>query len=253
MKPITKFIIFFLILFLSVLLSWTNYTLKKESIIEDLNQALATTIQSCGHEYITKDTLSRYRSNLKIIPLKECAYISLCTDEISKTSFCSDTMTYKSGQDRLYIRAYSNCTRSTIFLMSEQKSSLILLFVSLFWGMISTIFYNKNKSSRIITNENGFITMGGLTYSKENKTFFNENNDIICFTPMQRQIMIMFLGKHDHRISVDEICDTLWPRKENAKETLYTLVRRLKPVINKYNVQLLAEKGHFYRLIKFDK
>ena len=51
------------------------------------------------------------------------------------------------------------------------------------------------------------------------------------------------------KLSVDEICDRLWPGKENAKETLYTLVRRVKPIIEKNsNVRLLSDKGGYYSL-----
>ena len=51
------------------------------------------------------------------------------------------------------------------------------------------------------------------------------------------------------KTSVDELCANLWPKKENARETLYTLVRRLRPILERHsNLRLVAEKGGYYAL-----
>ena len=53
----------------------------------------------------------------------------------------------------------------------------------------------------------------------------------------------------DKKVSIDDICRNLWPRKENAKESLYTLVRRLKPIVeSNTNLKVVADKGGYYRL-----
>ena len=56
--------------------------------------------------------------------------------------------------------------------------------------------------------------------------------------------------KLHHQLSKQEICDALWPKKPDASETLYTLIRRIKPVIElNSNLMIESERGKSYRLI----
>lgn len=119
MKPIIAIIVFFSLMVPSLSLGYANYRTAKENIIEDVNQALVKTVLSIHPERITVDTLRVFTSNLQIGQLKGTSYLSLCTDEPSKVSFCSDTVSYKTAHERLYIRAYPNCSRATIFSISE--------------------------------------------------------------------------------------------------------------------------------------
>ena len=46
-----------------------------------------------------------------------------------------------------------------------------------------------------------------------------------------------------------EICKALWPKKPDASETLYTLIRRLKPVIEQHsNLKIESDRSKAYRL-----
>lgn len=66
---------------------------------------------------------------------------------------------------------------------------------------------------------------------------------------MQLSLMKMLITSENKRVSVDDICCSLWPGKDNAKESLYTLVRRLKPIIEKNtNLKIVADKGGYYEL-----
>ena len=70
------------------------------------------------------------------------------------------------------------------------------------------------------------------------------------FTPMQHQLMQLFFNNTHHQLSKQEICDALWPKKPDASETLYTLIRRIKPVIEQNsNLMIESERGKSYRLI----
>jgi superfamily II DNA helicase RecQ len=72
----------------------------------------------------------------------------------------------------------------------------------------------------------------------------------IKFTPMQHQLMQLFFNNTHHQLSKQEICDALWPKKPDASETLYTLIRRIKPVIEQNsNLMIESERGKSYRLI----
>ena len=97
MKPIVAITVFFSLMIPSLFLGYMNYRTAKEYIIEDVNQALAKTVLSSNPERITADTLRVFKSNLQISQLKETSYLSLCTDEPSKVSFCSDTVSFMNG------------------------------------------------------------------------------------------------------------------------------------------------------------
>lgn len=250
MKPIAAIVVFFSLMLPSLVLGFGNYATTKENIIADVNQALAQTILDKNADHITVDTLRVFRSKLKIDELRETSYLSICTEAPSNVTFCSDTMSYKVGDERLYIRAYPNCSKAAIFGMSEQKLPSILFIISILWGLSSIMFF-RMKPSENVNNiiESETISVGSLHFSKSSNRFWNEKRQEIYFTPMQHRLMQMFIAADGHRLSVEEICHTLWPGKEDARDTLYTLVRRIKPVLGKAcNVKIEAEKGHFYVL-----
>ena len=68
-------------------------------------------------------------------------------------------------------------------------------------------------------------------------------------TPMQQQLMEMFFRSPSHLLTKSEICEALWPKKDDASETLYTLIRRLKPVIEQHSkLKIEADRGRAYEL-----
>lgn len=234
----------------SLFLSYGNYTTAKEHIIDDVNQALAQTILYKIPDQITADTLRIYRSKLKIEQLKETSYLTICTDEPSKSSLCSDTMSYKYGNERLHIRAYPNCSKAAVFGMSEQTIPGMLFTISMLWGIFSIIYlHKKNNVSLSIKTDDQSIVFGNLRFSDSRSMFYNEHEEEIHFTPMQFAFMKMLITSEYRKMSVTEICDKLWPGKDNAKESLYTLVRRLKPVVeNNSNIRIISDKGGYYSL-----
>lgn len=254
MKPITAIIVFFSLMLPSLMLSFGNYTIAKEYIIADVNQALAQTILYKSSDRITADTLRVFRSKLKIDKLRETSYLSICTEEPSKVTFCSDTMSYKVGDERLHIRAYPNCSKAAIFGMSEQKLPSVLFALSLIWGAFSLMYLRRKSQKEGYSVEPEVIAVGTLYFSRSANLFLNEKRQEIYFTPMQYRLMQMFVVAEDHRLSVEEICRTLWPGKDDARDTLYTLIRRLKPVLESVcNVRIEAVKGHFYTLTAKDR
>jgi DNA-binding response OmpR family regulator len=90
-----------------------------------------------------------------------------------------------------------------------------------------------------------------LSFADNEKIFYNVQGQPIKLTPMQQQLMEMFFTSSNHQLSKTEICDTLWPKKPDANETLYTLIRRLKPVIEKNsNLKIESDRGKAYRLTR---
>jgi DNA-binding response OmpR family regulator len=66
---------------------------------------------------------------------------------------------------------------------------------------------------------------------------------------MQHQLMEMFFLSPSHSLTKTEICDALWPKKPDASETLYTLIRRLKPVVEQHsNLKIESDRSKSYCL-----
>lgn len=90
---------------------------------------------------------------------------------------------------------------------------------------------------------------GGLTYSEAEGRFYTVDGNEVQLTPMQHQLMEMFFHSPSHCLSKAEICETLWPKKPDASDTLYTLIRRLKPVIEQHsNLKIESDRSKAYRL-----
>ena len=68
-------------------------------------------------------------------------------------------------------------------------------------------------------------------------------------TPQQYKIMEMFFLSSSHILPRVDICDTLWPGKDNADETLNTLIRRLRPLVeDNSNLKITTDRGRAYQL-----
>jgi DNA-binding response OmpR family regulator len=118
----------------------------------------------------------------------------------------------------------------------------------LLWGAFSFAYLRKNQQ----TEEISVTNFGGLSYSENEGRFYDATQLPIHFTPMQQQFMNLLWEAPSHTLSKKEICDALWPGKEDANDTLYTLVRRLKPVIEQHtDLKITADRcGRYILKIK---
>ena len=93
------------------------------------------------------------------------------------------------------------------------------------------------------------ITLGNLSLSRRDDCFYNDRRERLHLTPMQYALMQMFYLSDAHRLTKPHICRALWPGKENADETLYTLIRRLKPIVEGHsNLHITTDRGRAYVL-----
>ena len=66
---------------------------------------------------------------------------------------------------------------------------------------------------------------------------------------MQHRLLVLFMQAEGHRLTKQDICDQLWPKKPDASDTLYTLIRRLKPVIEANSrLRIACDRGRSYSL-----
>ena len=129
----------------------------------------------------------------------------------------------------------------TVFGMSDQRLPLVLSFLGFLWLFLSMRYIRRRTES--------MLSFGSLSYALGEQQFYGTGHRPLKLTPMQEQLMRMFMHSADHRLTKSDICKALWPKKDDAAETLYTLIRRLKPVIEENsNVRIAVERGKAYEL-----
>ena len=66
---------------------------------------------------------------------------------------------------------------------------------------------------------------------------------------MQEQLVSLLMSAPGRSVSKHDICQTLWPGKPDASETLYTLVRRTKLALEtEGRIHIVSERGRSYRI-----
>ena len=243
MKPYTAVIVFLTLVLSSVFTSINSYNHTKKMIVNDMNRALALTLSEQQEAWITPDTIINYRKNLKIDVLRNESFVTYALNNTPKT-LCSKPMKWVRNNNRnIILQSYATCSLFTIYGLSNQRSAAFLLFLSFVWLASSVYWLRKHSLGTLILNS--------LIYSNNRQMFYNIKQMPVPFTPMQQQLMQLFVASADYKLSKQTICDALWPKKPDATETLYTLIRRIKPVLKKYaGLNIVTERGGDYRLEK---
>ncbi len=243
MKPYAAVIVFLTLVLSSVLTSLNSYNRTKATIVNDMNHALALTLSQQQEAWITPDTIMNYRQNLKIEVLRNESFVTYALANTPKV-ICSKPMKWIGYNNRnVVLQSYATCSALTIYGLSNQRSAALLLLLSLVWLASSVYWLRKRRL--------GTLVLSSLIYSNDRHMFYNLKQMPVPFTPMQQQLMQLFVASADYRLSKQTICDALWPKKPDATETLYTLIRRIKPVLQKYGgLNIVTERGGDYRLEK---
>ena len=231
MKRQHAFIVLFALIFASVLTGYGSYSSTSRMVSEDMDRALALTLEEQQSDVISQDTIRTFNNHLQIAELR------------GKATLVIDTRGQK-------FKAYAHCSEATIFGLSDQKPATILWALTGFWAML--MWYRckqKNVNEQLSTAQSCCNTFGGLTYSEADSRFYAADGRQVQLTPMQHHLMEMFFHSPSHSLTKTEICDTLWPKKPDASETLYTLIRRLKPVVEQHSgLRIESERSKAYRL-----
>ena len=226
MKQRLPIIVLFALILASSMVSIGSYTATSEMVNEDMDRALALTMQEQQSDIITQDTIRTFNNHLQIAELRGKATIAVDT---------------KGRQ----FKAYARCSEATIFSLSDQRPTAVLWTVTLLW--MTFCLYRRRQE---MVQSLGMLQYGKLCFSEREKAFYDAQGQRIKLTPMQQQLMEMFFLKDSHQLTKTEICDALWPKKPDASETLYTLIRRLKPVIEQHsNLRIEVDRGKAYELV----
>lgn len=282
-------IIFVVLITSSALASIGSYRATEDRIVGDLNRALARTLAEKRDLWLTTDTIKAWRQlqttmgesialntkdntfcrHLTIPQLRENVYVRInVTANADDRDFgfgkardgelCSDTVIWKAGTSgtRVALQSYARCSMATVFGMSDQRLPLALCVAAMLWMIASTAAGRRREPATpqavLATGDSEAYTLttyGGLTMSADGNSFFDTCGQPVRLTPMQHQLMRMFFSSPSRCLSKQDICETLWPRKEDASETLYTLIRRLRTVLDaSSNLRIEADRGRAYRL-----
>lgn len=224
-------IVFFALIIASSLTSFGSYSSTSRLINEDMDRALALALEEQQSDVISQDTIRTFNNHLQIAELR------------GKATLAVDTRGQK-------FKAYAQCSEATIFSLSDQRPATILWVLAGFWAML--MWYRHRQSivgeplTVTIANRNAF---GGLSYLEEDGRFYAADGNLVQLTPMQHQLMEMFFQSPSHSLTKTEICNALWPKKPDASETLYTLIRRLKPVIEQHSdLKIESDRSKAYSL-----
>jgi hypothetical protein len=237
MKQQYAVIVLFALIITSSLTSLDSYRTTNQMVCKDMDRALALALEEQQSDVISQDTIRTFNRHLQIAELRGKATIAVDT---------------RSKQ----FKAYTHCSEATIFSLSDQRPAALLWLLTGFWAMF--VWYRKSLSERVIVNSEKLATaiplpfecgFGGLTYSEAEGRFFAADGNVMKLTPMQHQLMTMFFQSPSHSLSKAEICEALWPKKLDASDTLYTLIRRLKPVIEQHSdLKIESDRSKSYRL-----
>ena len=223
--PISIFLFVMLMAFVS---AFTSYKSTSKRISEDVNNALALTKYQMPCDVVSADTIRCYRNNITIAELRETACLAMRTVR-------------KGNRHETELIAEANCDFATVFMLSDQRASASLMLAGILWLIGSTIYMRRHKPELIVQG----IAYGGIIVN--NDRFSIATGERIHLTPMQHTLLEMFLKSDDHTLTKQEICDRLWPKKPDANDTLYTLIRRIKPIIEaNSNLKIESDRGRSY-------
>jgi len=216
MKPIYAFCMFFLLVSAAVLAGIDSMYRAKRLAQQDVDHALALTLQQCEPDRI---------------------------DAVRDTAFLSIVMHEDGKQQRAQLTANTGLTITRLWMLSDQRASGVLGVLAALWLAVS-LWWMRRKERIADT----LIQLGCLQYDEEHHRFL-VNGCCISFTPMQQELMKLFMTAPEHRLRQKDICDHLWPRKPDASATLYTLIRRLKRILHEVaGMNIECQRGEAYQL-----
>lgn len=244
MKPYHSLVLFLIFLGCAAVSCLHSYCSTEQSIVQDMNQALAQTLAAKQEGWITPDTIQDYRSHLKIEVLRESSIVYYAMDD-KNTGLRSDRMRWKGHSKTMDFQSFANCSVASVFALSDQRLPISFSFLAALWAILSLGYFKKHHD--------GMVVFGELMLDEAHQCFYNQKHQPVKLTQMQQQLLCLFFCKQNHQLTKQEICDALWPKKPDARDTLYTLVKRLKPVIEANgNLKIVSVRGKDYQLQRND-
>ena len=218
MKQKYAVVVLFALIIASSMVSLTSYRQTEVQVTEDMNQALAKALEVQQSDVISADTIQVFNSYLQMDALKGQAVLAVDT--------------------RNEFRPQPQVSSATIFSLSDQRPAMLLWSMVLLWSLYCLYLHRQRMALGLY---------GGLAL--QDGQFTDAQGHVVKLTPMQQQLMELLWHTPSHQVAKAEICDALWPKKPDASDTLYTLIKRLKPIIEQHsNLKIEVERGKSYCL-----
>ena len=239
MKNYHAILVFLGLLIPSIVSSWLSYDQTRGQLLSDMDQALEKTLDLQTSIEISPDTIHNYLANLQIPELRYHSFVYYAMD-VRTNAICSKRQVWSNGLDECEYQSYATLSAFDIMGLSDQRLPLSLLSLPLIWGLLSALWLRRSPIVPV-------VSVGGISLIDDR--FYNHSHQMIHLTPMQDQLLKMFFASSNHSLTKQEICDALWPKKPDASDTLYTLIKRLKPVLEEHgNLHITTERGKEYTL-----
>lgn len=244
----------------SVISCCLSYSNAKQSITDDLNDAMLSLANENSELWTRPDTIAAIRQmyetthkpllyqasdvNFRNNSLKNEAYFTLALVDKRNTSpnfkgnkIASDSIMLVPARATnglaIQVQGFADCSMASIIIASDQTLPGILFSLSIL--SMASMFVLKRRAVKI--SERGLVAIPAYP-----------SLDGIKLTPMQRRFAQMLLDAPDRKVEKRILCEVLWDNKSNAEESLYTLVRRTKNALAEAKMEIVCNRGDSYEL-----
>lgn len=244
----------------SVISCCLSYSNAKQSITDDLNDAMLSLANENSELWTRPDTIAAIRQmyetthkpliyqasdvNFRNNSLKDEAYFTLALVDKKNTSpnfkgnkIASDSIMLVPARATnglaIQVQGFADCSMASIIIASDQTLPGILFSLSIL--SMASMLVLKRRAVKI--SERRLVAIPA-----------SPSLDGIKLTPMQRRFAQMLLDAPDRKVEKRILCEVLWGNKSNAEESLYTLVRRTKTALAKADIEIVCNRGDSYEL-----
>ncbi len=244
----------------SVITCCLSYSNAKQNIADDLNDAMFALANKNSELWTRPDTIAAIRHmhetthkpliyqasdvNFRTPSLKDVTYFTLALVDTKSASrgiggnkIASDSIMlmpeHAAEGLAIQVQGFADCSMASILYASDQTLPGIL-FVRSILSMASMLIWKRKETE---TPDAEFIAISA-----------SPSLDGIKLTPMQRQLTRMLLEAPGMKVDKRSLCESLWGNKNNAEESLYTLVKRTKNALAKANMEIVCNRGDSYEL-----
>lgn len=245
----------------SVVSGCFSYSNAKQNIASDLNDAIIALANENSDIWTRQDTIAALRKmhetthkpliyqasdvNFKNPTLKDEAYFTLAlvdkknaAPKIQGNKIASDSIMLVPERATegfaIQVQGFADCSMASVFAASDQTLPGVLFTLSIL--SMASMFVWRRKDTEM--SETKLAPVSSAVHPLNG----------IKLTPMQRQFAQLLLDAPEMRVDKATLCSTLWGNKNNAEESLYTLVRRTKMALVEANIEIICNRGDSYEL-----
>ena len=90
-------------------------------------------------------------------------------------------------------QSYADCSFATVWGLSDQRLSFAFLLLSMVWLAASVMYFRRHRAGRLV--------LGRMVYAASDHSFRDWHGEKIAFTPMQQQLMELFINASNCKLT----------------------------------------------------